>query len=76
MPTVSTPKPTMSRSVASQAAASASGPGETGPSGPTLRNASASCARAPQPVRKSTHAPAGIGPCSASKASRSATVSR
>ena len=61
---------------ASQREASTSGPGVSGPLSPTLRNRSWSCAREPQPVRSSTHAPSGMRPFSDSQASRSATVSR
>ena len=53
----------MPRSDPSHRAASTSGPGVTGPSGPTFRNASASWARASQPERNRTHEPGWIAPC-------------
>ena len=45
IPTVSTPKPEMSRSLASHREASTSGPGVSGPFSPTFRNAVSSWAR-------------------------------
>src|SRR5215211_4692932 len=70
MPTVSTPNPVITRSVASQRAPAADGPGVCGPFSSALRKAASSVARALQPLRSSTHAPSGNLPCSASQASK------
>ena len=59
MPTVSTPNPVIVRSVASQRAPAADGPGVCGPFSSALRKAASSVARVLQPLRSRTHAPSG-----------------
>src|SRR3954466_11885344 len=72
VPTVSTPRPTIGA-----CSARGRGPSTAGPGGaPPLRNASWSCARASQPVRRNSQPPSGSGPCSSSQARRSSSVSR
>src|SRR5215472_13514554 len=75
VPTVSTPTPRISRSIARNSEHVWWKPGECAPSAATLRNSSRPV-RELQPVRSNTHAPAGMRPCSASHTCTLSTDSR
>ena len=76
VPTVSTPKPRIGASSASQRAHSTETPGVCGPVSSAFRNSSWYADRASQPVRYSSQPPSGSGPCSPSHSLMWSTSSR